>query len=235
MSISCTLAKQFSQITPIYHEEFSLSLSLSLVALLFLQFNANTSHAQTAVSASTLTMSTGGEIYFRGGDYNHGLGWYGVPGRDTKLWNGEYIDGAVLYGYSGGALGFNHYGTQTTVLRWNDYGKVIIGSVPSTPGNYSLYVENGILTEHVRVSSKTGTEWADAVFDRSYKLMTLHELQKYIECNHHLPDIPSAQEVKANGIDLAEIDKKLLQKVEELTLYVIKQQKEIDMLKRRLN
>ncbi|MEO6833263.1 MAG: hypothetical protein ABI378_12060 [Chitinophagaceae bacterium] len=175
-----------------------------------------------------------GEIYFHGtGDQNHGLGWYGVPGRDAKLWNAEYIDGPVLYGYSGDALGYNHFGTQTTVLRWNDYGKVIIGSVPSTPGNYSLYVQNGILTEHVRVAVKTTSDWSDDVFDDEYPLMNIYAVQQFISKNHHLPDVPSAADVVKDGIDLQQMDSKLLQKIEELTLYVIKQQKEIDALKKK--
>ncbi len=77
--------------------------------------------------------------------------------------------------------------------------------------------------------------WSDFVFDDSYKLMSLKELEKYVEKNNHLPNIPSETEVKKNGIDLGEMDAKLLQKIEELTLYLIEQQKEIDELKSQLN
>ena len=59
----------------------------------------------------------------------------------------------------------------------------------------------------------------------------LDEVETFIEKNHHLPGVPSAQEVVCNGIDMAKMDAKLLEKIEELTLYVLKQQKEIELLK----
>jgi hypothetical protein len=72
--------------------------------------------------------------------------------------------------------------------------------------------------------------WSDFVFDDDYSLMPLHQLDKFIEENKHLPEIPSAKEVEANGISLGDMDAKLLQKIEELTLYAIEQQKMIDKL-----
>lgn len=112
----------------------------------------------------------------------------------------------------------------------NVLGKLSIGNV-STPGNYSLYVEKGILTEKVRVALKNSSDWADYVFKKDYKLMPLTELETYIQNNQHLPNIPAAEQVKEQGIDLAEMNIKLLEKIEELTLYAIEQQKQIDALK----
>ncbi len=101
-------------------------------------------------------MTNDGEIYLRGIDNNHGLGWYGIVGRDSKIWNSTTIDGPVLYGFDGGALGANRWGSLSTALRWNSAGKVIIGNVSApSPNDYSLYVEKGILTEHVHVAVKT--------------------------------------------------------------------------------
>ena len=74
--------------------------------------------------------------------------------------------------------------------------------------------------------------WSDFVFDEDYRLPSLYELEKYVTTNRHLPDIPSAKEVEDNGVDLCEMNAKLLQKVEELTLYVIDLQKQIDELKK---
>lgn len=120
------------------------------------------------------------------------------------------------------------------MLVFQNDGKVRIGNNINTPGSYKLYVEEGILTEKVRVAVKGTTSWADHVFAPGYKLLPLKELQTYISENKHLPEIPSAQEVVKDGVDLGQMDAKLLQKIEELTLYVIQQQKEIEELKKKV-
>jgi TolA-binding protein len=61
----------------------------------------------------------------------------------------------------------------------------------------------------------------------------LYEVEKYIRSNRHLPDIPAAVDVEKEGLDIGEINKKLLQKIEELTLYLIDQQKQIDQLRQQ--
>jgi hypothetical protein len=104
-------------------------------------------------------------------------------------------------------------------------GNTTIGPVTSTPAGYSLYVANGILTERVKVAIKTSANWSDYVFDKNYPLMPLAKLEKYIEQNKHLPGIPSATEAVKEGIDLAEMNAKLLAKIEELTLHMIAQDK----------
>ena len=76
-------------------------------------------------------------------------------------------------------------------------------------------------------------QWSDKVFDKTYKLMPLQEVSKFISENKHLPNVPSAQEVVKNGISIDEMVSKLLEKVEELTLYTIQQQKEIEELKKK--
>lgn len=76
--------------------------------------------------------------------------------------------------------------------------------------------------------------WADYVFDENYELMPLSDVKSYIESNHHLPEIPSTQEVKENGLDVGEMNELLLKKIEELTLYVIQQQEEIESLKNKM-
>lgn len=77
--------------------------------------------------------------------------------------------------------------------------------------------------------------WADYVFEDSYKLKPLKEVEQYIEDNKHLPDVPSTEEVLENGVSLAEMNVLLLQKVEELTLYIIEQNKEIEKIKNQMN
>ncbi|MBN2668977.1 MAG: hypothetical protein JXR60_07095, partial [Bacteroidales bacterium] len=76
--------------------------------------------------------------------------------------------------------------------------------------------------------------WSDFVFAKEYKLRSIQEVEKYIEEHHHLPEMPSADDVEQNGINVGEMDAKLLQKIEELTLYIIEQQKEIELLKKEI-
>ena len=113
-------------------------------------------------------------------------------------------------------------------------GKVGIGNPPSYPGSYKLYVTGGILTEKLRVADPASNYWADYVFDKKYNLLSLAELNSFILKNKHLPGIPTSEEVKKDGIDIGEMQGKLLQKIEELTLYIIKQQNEIDQLKEKI-
>jgi len=89
-----------------------------------------------------------------------------------------------------------------------------------------LYVNGGIMATELWV--KLLTEWSDFVFADNYNLRPLHEVESYIKKHKHLPDIPSATEVAEEGINVGQMDVKLLQKIEELTLYVIEQQKQID-------
>ncbi|HWB64742.1 MAG TPA: hypothetical protein VG603_14600 [Chitinophagales bacterium] len=113
-------------------------------------------------------------------------------------------------------------------------GNVQIGDVttPCASGScYSLYVEKGILAERYKCALKSTSDWSDYVFNGNYNLMDMDSLERFIIKNKHLPNVPSAEEVYKNGIDLGNMDAKLLEKIEELSLYVIELQKEINSLK----
>jgi hypothetical protein len=119
-------------------------------------------------------------------------------------------------------------------IRIKTDGKVIIGDpgvINTTPGSYKLYVEQGILTEKVKVALESTSDWSDFVFASDYKLLSLDSVESYINDNCHLPGVPSADDVVKEGIDVAKMDALLLQKIEELTLYVIELKKEIEVLK----
>ncbi len=115
-------------------------------------------------------------------------------------------------------------------------GKVFIGIPTCTTCSstlYKLYVEGGIATRDVKV---TANSFPDYVFEKEYKLMTLAELEKYIAKNKHLPELPSAKEIEKNeGYELGDMQTKLVQKVEEQTLYIISLQKQMDELKKQLD
>lgn len=97
--------------------------------------------------------------------------------------------------------------------------------------NYRLSVNGAVRAHRVKVY----TTWADFVFEDGYQLPTLEEVEKHINEKGHLKDIPSAEEVEKNGIELGEMNKLLLQKVEELTLYIIEMNKELEEVKKQLN
>ena len=111
-------------------------------------------------------------------------------------------------------------------------GVVTIGnSALCTPTGYKLFVEEGILTEKVKVAINCSTSWADYVFANDYNLKPLSEVESFIKENQHLPNIPSATELEKEGLDLGIMQSLQMAKIEELTLYMIEMKKEIETLK----
>jgi len=109
-------------------------------------------------------------------------------------------------------------------------GNVGIGSAPST--TYRLGVNGTIGCKKIVV---TNTGWADYVFEPDYELMPLDELESFIQENKRLPEVPPASHVEENGIELSEMNVLLLKKVEELTLYILQQNKDMQALKEEVN
>ena len=103
-----------------------------------------------------------------------------------------------------------------------------LGVGTSDTKGYTLAVAGSMVAESVKVALQTS--WPDYVFTKDHELLPLNSVESFIQENNHLPDIPSAVEVKENGIDLGEMNAKLLKKVEELTLYLIQQSKDIEVL-----
>lgn len=130
---------------------------------------------------------------------------------------------------------------NNTAVELTNQGQLLIGN-PGFPNNNNVndlkvIVKGGILCQKVKVAldGTANWNWPDYVFEKSYKLQSLNEIEEYILMNKHLPDVPSACEVENDGIDLAQMNAKLLQKVEELTLHLINQGKEIENLKNAVN
>ncbi len=130
---------------------------------------------------------------------------------------------------SSGSLKFliNNNGTSyNTGMLINSNGNIGIGT--TNINNWKLAVNGNIRAKEIKVEAG----WADFVFENNYNLPTLKEVEAHIKQKGHLKDIPSAKEVAENGIFLGEMDSKLLQKIEELTLYTINQGKDISKLKK---
>ena len=101
----------------------------------------------------------------------------------------------------------------------------------SMSGGYRLLVKGGVMTEKVKVALASTGDWSDYVFEPDYKRLSLEEVERFVKENKHLPNVPSAEEMVKGGLDVAKTDAKLLEKIEELTLYVIELNKEIQALK----
>jgi hypothetical protein len=167
---------------------------------------------------------------------------------DASFNNDLEVDGdSYLYGtsYTGGAATFASTvaitgnttlaGTLAVTGNTTVGGSLVIGTVSSTPSGYNLYVQNGIITEKAKVAVSGSSEWSDYVFDKDYKLPDLNQVKEYIAKNHHLPGVPSADDVICDGIDLGSMDATLLKKIEELTLYVLQLKKDNETMKAQLN
>ncbi|MBB6005500.1 hypothetical protein [Arcicella rosea] len=195
------------------------------------------------------------KLYFRKVNDNPAQAWVEVPTIDTtgriKFDNDmafskkPVIIGGTMYG---GAIRFSANSTtannrnlelgnlnnsgafSSSVTISSENGNVSIGS-PTIQSAYKLAVTGDMIAERVVV--KLRTTWPDYVFNNSYQLPTLNDVEKYIKQNHHLPNIPSADEVEKNGVDVGKINAKLMEKVEELTLYLIEQNKKIEALEKK--
>ena len=86
------------------------------------------------------------------------------------------------------------------------------------------------MTEKVKVAVNCSTAWADYVFANDYKLKPLSEVEAYVKENKHLPNVPSADELVKEGLDLGKMQATQMEKIEELTLYMIEMKKEINAL-----
>lgn len=122
------------------------------------------------------------------------------------------------------------------LLLCNDeFGSVGIGilSPSGIPNGYLLAVDGKGIFEELRVEM-SGQWWPDYVFESDYDLRSIDELKSFIDDNGHLPNIPPAAEVESEGILLGDMQRRVMEKIEELTLYIIQQQEEIDQLKKSI-
>jgi hypothetical protein len=144
--------------------------------------------------------------------------------------NNGYISFLRGQSFDDGFLEFGTRGLARMIIDSN--GKVGIGT-SNIPSDYKLAVEGKIIAEEVMIKHRSG--WPDFVFHNDYDLMPIAEVESFVLKNSHLPGIPDAATVRDEGLSIGEMQKLLLQKIEELTLYIIKQDKDIKQLKTELS
>mgnify|MGYP003582762675 CR=1 FL=1 len=138
---------------------------------------------------------------------------------DTSLvlWSNSNANNYLVLQPSWGNTGV---GTYTPNAKFHVNGAMLIGSNNSRVANgYSLSVTGRIICTDI--TSLPTSSWPDYVFDKEYKIMPLDQLEASINKNKHLPNIPSAKEIETNGIAIGEMSRKTMEKIEELTLYII--------------
>jgi hypothetical protein len=192
-------------------------------------YNTNSGNVGIGINAPTEKLTVSGNIKLTGGilwDWpNRVIEKYADPDGVSQMIRFRNSM-AAGYGNPNGGFDFaDHLGAS--VMRINNYS-VGIGTVNT--GSFKLAVEGKIGAREIRVTSVN--PWPDYVFSKQYKLKSLSALKEYISKNHRLPEMPSAQEVKDNGIELGKMNAKLLEKIEELTLYVIELKGDIEQLKK---
>ena len=186
-------------------------------------FGANTA----GVSVQSNYPGIGFNTYYNAGSYMIGSGGAGYVGVDPT--NSKIIFSNTAGSAAAGAPTF------LQDKMWIEYdGTVSMGSTNLNAENlslgsgYKLKVYGKIISEEVRVQLKGA--WPDYVFDNNYEKLSLNELEKFVKENKHLPNIPSAKEVEKEGHHLGEIQMKMLEKIEELSLYIIELNKKIKVL-----
>ena len=212
-------------------------INISTPPIAKLQIRDNVNSVDPASTSSTIDNLILLQTSFQGPNpstYN-GTGYkWGIQfwGKTDALVLDASKTGAIYAVSEDGGLGFNRavglafhtsgFDTNSAErLRITSTGNVGIGTI-DTKG-YKLAVAGNVIGESMTV--KLQSTWPDYVFKKNYNLPSLQDVQAYIDKNNHLPEIPSQREIAMNGLNLGEMNKLLLKKVEELTLYLIETQK----------
>jgi len=170
--------------------------------------------------------------YFENGGFEIRTTPSGTAGSGATITQRFIVQQDGTIGLGGSQTNSTITGANVVILSGGNVGiGTTVFSKGSTSNFYQLAVKGNIHAKEVDIDL---LNWSDFVFDKNYKLNSLTEVEKFINEHKHLPDVPSASEVKENGISVGNIDAKLLQKVEELTLYIIEQNKQIQNLQKEV-
>lgn len=157
-----------------------------------------------------------------------GINSFQDDGHEGIVYLGDmnhYIKGEYAYGVKIGT-----YGAGDALFIREGSGAVGIG-IANPPSGYKLAVDGKIIGEELKI--KNSEAWPDYVFGDDYQLMTLEDLHSSIQANGHLPGIPTAKQVEENGLLVGDMQRRMMEKIEELTLYVLQLHAEIEALKNK--
>lgn len=214
------------------------TLGLATACLLTMQ----TAKAQGYFSGASMVGNQDGRFYIQGSKAGVAGPYLQFnPNNDNNNYPTQQGTISYIAGYSASNTNISHnfvvrqYDTNANLgypsyMRMLQSGQVQIGKLtPQTQTDYALAVDGKVVTKSLYVMAPAN--WADFVFAPTYQPMSLPMLEAFLQRNKHLPAMPSASEVEANGYSVSEMDAKLLQSVEELTLHVIALSKELEQLK----
>ena len=181
----------------------------------------------TALGHNAGRESSGSSNLFLG--YNSG---YNETGSNKLYIANSNTSNPLLKGeFDNKNLKINTGATTSSTVGFLAVGNFDATFAMPTGNSYRLIVQDGIITEKVKVALRTTADWADYVFDPSYKLMSLDNVEQFTKLNRHLPNVPSAEDMTNNGLDVGQTSKIFMEKIEELTLYMIELNKEVKALK----
>lgn len=183
--------------------------------------------------------STGGNLFIGGENGEKGLMWNAMEGTFPDASSPTGFSSS--FGYTGSRsaakIDYSHW-NQLWVLKFSDNSASTGNKVTwkngllvqrKSTGDIEMRMCGNFYAKEININA--GINWCDYVFADDYKLMSLGKLEQYIKTYKHLPEVPSELEVKENGIAVTEMLQIQMKKIEELTLYTIQQQKEIEELR----
>jgi len=228
---------------------FTLSLATACFAVHAQNTFPTSGNAGIGTTSPNSTLDVHGYASFGGNSGNldsrnppGGLTYLANSGQMVVGWNRTQGNGETDFisnqgaGGAGGFAFYNHDNSNNeTMLMWLfGNGQLVIGNGQGKQGNYLLAVAGSAIATSFTV--KSVANWPDYVFKSGYRLPSLNDVKAYIDQNHHLQDVPSAEQVAKDGLNLGDMNKITMQKVEELTLYLIekdeiirKQQNQIEI------
>lgn len=212
----------------------------------FIQLNGNDLRIGTNssnINGKFVVKTAAGDQFFVD---NAGYIGIGVPGANaearvhvgTGLGAGLTSNGYLMLGNTSGInvvfdnneIQARSNNTASGLTLQRSGGTVRIGATP-VPSGYKFAIDGKVICEELKVKL-VSSGWPDYVFADNYKLSSLTEIEKFINLHKHLPNMPSAAEVEKNGIEVGDMQKKVMEKIEELTLYVIQLEKQVAELKK---